>query len=393
MNEIVKITLIGEDPLVLEDELSFISDIDGVSIELITSSRIIEEIVKFSQHDNSIAIINLSKNGINELQALRQVDNKKAIIVLIGEPNNIDLLSQAIRTGIRDYINYNEYKKELYSVILRIKKDLSNTNSSKNARIIAVVNAKGGSGASFIASNIAAFLARKKNIKTLLADFDLQFGTIGFNFEMVPKYTINDVLSSIDNLDSESLQSYISKYNDNLSLLLPSDSNITFPGEIVSSDLKQLIMMLKKNYDQIIIDLPKIIDPLSTVILDQADQIALVIQQGLVDFRNVLRLVKILNKELDIPIDKICIVINRYDSKNRLQINDYKKIINYGDVFTITNDFERVINATDRGIPLFNTPDKYKIFEDLGVLAKNLTKLEYEKEDNGIFQLVRKLFS
>jgi pilus assembly protein CpaE len=220
MNEIVKINLIGEDPLVLEDELSFISDIDGVSIELITSSRIIEEIVKFSQHDNSIAIINLSKNGINELQALRQVDNKKAIIVLIGEPNNIDLLSQAIRTGIRDYINYNEYKKELYSVILRIKKDLSNTNSSKNARIIAVVNAKGGSGASFIASNIAAFLARKKNIKTLLADFDLQFGTIGFNFEMVPKYTINDVLSSIDNLDSESLQSYISKYNDNLSLLL-----------------------------------------------------------------------------------------------------------------------------------------------------------------------------
>jgi pilus assembly protein CpaE len=210
---------------------------------------------------------------------------------------------------------------------------------------------------------------------------------------MVPKYTINDVLSSIDNLDSESLQSYISKYNDNLSLLLPSDSNITFPGEIVSSDLKQLIMMLKNNYDQIIIDLPKIIDPLSTVILDQADQIALVIQQGLVDFRNVLRLVKILNKELDIPIDKICIVINRYDSKNRLQINDYKKIINYGDVFTITNDFERVINATDRGIPLFNTPDKYKIFEDLGVLSKNLTKLEYEKEDNGIFQLVRKLFS
>ena len=393
MNEIVKINLIGEDPLVLEDELSFISNIDGVSIELITSSRIIEEIVKFSQHDNSIAIINLSKNGINELQALRQVDNKKAIIVLIGEPNNIDLLSQAIRTGIRDYINYNEYKKELYSVILRIKKDLSNTNSSKNARIIAVVNAKGGSGASFIASNIAAFLARKKNIKTLLADFDLQFGTIGFNFEMVPKYTINDVLSSIDNLDSESLQSYISKYNDNLSLLLPSDSNITFPGEIVSSDLKQLIMMLKNNYDQIIIDLPKIIDPLSTVILDQADQIALVIQQGLVDFRNVLRLVKILNKELDIPIDKICIVINRYDSKNRLQINDYKKIINYGDVFTITNDFERVINATDRGIPLFNTPDKYKIFEDLGVLSKNLTKLEYGKEDNGIFQLVRKLFS
>lgn len=393
MNETVKINLIGEDHLILEDELSVISDIDGISIELITSSRIIEDIIKFSQHDNSMAIINLSKNGLNELQALRQVDNKKAIIVVIGEPNNIDLLSQAIRTGVRDYINYNEYKKELQSVILRAKKDLSITNSSRDARIIAIVNAKGGSGASFIASNIAAFLSRKKNVKTLLADFDLQFGTIGFNFEMVPKYTINDALSSIDNLDSESLQSYISKYNDNLSLLLPSDSNITFPGEIVSSDLKQLIMMLKKNYDQIIIDLPKIIDPLSTVILDQADQIALVIQQGLVDLRNVLRLVKILNKELDIPIDKICIVINRYDSKNRLQINDYKKIINYGDVYTVTNDFERVINATDRGIPLFNTPDKYKIFEDLGVLAKNLTKLEYEKEDNGIFQLVRKLFS
>lgn len=393
MNEIIKINLIGEDRLILEDQLSCLSDIDSVSIELIISSTIIGDIIKFSQHDNSIAIINLSKDGVNELQALRQVDNKKAIIVVIGEPNNIDLLSQAIRTGIRDYINYNEYKKELHSVILRVKKDLSNINSSKNARLIAVINAKGGSGASFIASNIAAFLSRKKNVKTLLADFDLQFGTIGFNFETVPKYTINDALNSIDSLDNESLISYITKYNDNLSLLLPSDADINFPGEIVSSDLKKLIIMLKNNYDQIIIDLPKLIDPLSTVVLDQADQIALVIQQGLVDFRNVLRFVKILTKELDIPTDKICIVINRYDSKNRLQINDYKKIINYGDVFTITNDFERVINATDRGIPLFNTPDKYRIFEDLGILAKNLTKLEYEKEDNGIFQLVRKLFS
>ncbi|MFI3189653.1 hypothetical protein BCS42_05430 [Crenothrix sp. D3] len=382
----INLVLIGDDERILEKQLSILSYAHDTKSKIICSKSIIDSISKHTQDEHSIVIINLTTNGLQELQFLNNIDSKKSAIIIIGDQQNIELLSQAIRAGVKDFIDYRDFESKLDGVFCNIKKSISHVYNKNNVKQLnAIINAKGGSGASFIASNVAYTLSKEANLKVALVDLDLQFGSLGLNFDKVPKYSIAEALNAIEDLDSISLEAYMSKYNENLSLLLPSPADILLPGEINVSYLQRLLELLKINYSQTVVDLPRLIDPVSSMIMEQADQVTLVVQQNLAQFRDGRRLIHILNKDLDIPLDKISIVINRYDPKNSLRIEDLKNIVNHNKVYTIANDFERVASASNLGIPLCESSPNSKIAQDIKELAKNLGKVEFQEKRKSLF--------
>lgn len=390
----INLVLIGADEFILEKQLSIVSYSGDIKSKVIFSKKIIDSISKNTQQDNSIVIINLTDNGLKELQALNEIDGKKASIVIIGDHKNIELLSLALRAGVKDFIDYHDYESKLDGVFCNIKKSISNTCGNGNVRRLnAIINAKGGSGASFIASNVAYILSKNTDSKVALVDLDFQFGSIGLNFDKTPKYTISEALNSIDDLDSVSLEAYMSKYNENLSLLLPSPADILLPGEINVSNLNRMLELLQVNYSRIVVDLPRLIDPVSSMIMEQADHITLVIQQSLAQFRDGRRLIQILNKDLDIPLDRISIVANRYDPKNSLRIDDLKNMVKHDNVYMIANDFERVANASNLGVPLCESSANSKIAHDLKELAKSLGKVEFEDKGKNVLQRFKTFLS
>lgn len=389
----INLVLIGADELVLAKQRSILSYSGDIKSKVICSKTLTDSIGKQVQDENSIVIINLTANGLKELQVLNDIDGKKSAIVIIGDQNNVELLSQAIRAGVKDFIDCNDYENKLDGVFCNIKKNIAPAYSNNTKRLNAVINAKGGSGASFIASNVAYALSKDTGLKVALVDLDFQFGSIGLNFDKIPKYTITEALNAIEDLDSISLEAYTSKYNENLSLLLPSPSDILLPGEINVSSLKAMLELLKINYSQIVVDLPRLIDPVSSMIMEQADQITLVIQQSLVQFRDGRRLIQILNKDLDITLDRISIVVNRYDPKNSLRIDDLKNMVKHDNVYMIANDFERVANASNLGVPLCESSPGSKIARDLKELARNLGKVEFEGERKHLLNRFRAFLS
>lgn len=388
----INLVLIGTDELAIKKQLSILSNSGNIKNKVICNKAIIDAINKHAQDENSIVIINLTENGLKELQVLNNVVGKKAAIIIIGDQKNIELLSLAIRVGVKDFIDYKNYEEKLIGVFFNIKKDITSITSSTK-RLNAIINAKGGNGASFIASNIAYVLSKNTELKVALVDLDFQFGSIGLNFDITPKYTIIEALNTIDDLDSVSLEAYMSKYNENLSLLLPSPSDILLPGEINVSNLNRMLELLKINYSQIVVDLPRLIDPVSSMIMEQADHITLVIQQSLAQFRDGRRLIQILNKDLDIPLDRISIVANRYDQKNSLRIEDLKNMVKHDKVYIIANDFERVANASNLGVPLCESSANSKIAHDLKALAGNLGKVEFENKSKNVLGRFRTFLS
>ncbi|MDD2659474.1 MAG: AAA family ATPase [Methylococcales bacterium] len=390
----INLVLIGDNEFTLEKQLAILSYSGDINSKVICSKTIIDSISKHTQDENCIAIINLTVNGLKELQFLNDIDGKKASIIIVGEHNNVDLLSQAIRAGVKDFIDYNDYEDKLDGVFCNIKKNIAHSYNQNNVkRLNAVINAKGGSGASFIASNVAYVLSKDSRLKVALADLDLQFGSTGLNFDKVPKYTLTDALNAVDDLDSISLEAYMSKYNENLSLLLPSPSDILLPGEINIANLKKLLELLRINYSQIVVDLPRLIDAVSIAILEEADQIALVLQQSLAQFRDGRRWIQILNKDMDVPLDKITIVVNRYDPKSSLRIEDLKNIVNHDHVYTVANDFERVASASNLGVPLCESSPNSKIAHDLKELARILGKVEFDVGKKNLFSRFKSFFS
>src|SRR5260370_3496320 len=86
-------------------------------------------------------------------------------------------------------------------------------------RIVAVVGAKGGVGASTIAHNIAWATARDLKLDTVIADLDLGYGTAGLDFNQDPAQGIADAVFSPDSIDTGFMDRLMSKCTDQLSLL------------------------------------------------------------------------------------------------------------------------------------------------------------------------------
>lgn len=393
MTEKLNLVLIGTDELTLKRQQAIFAPLKGIKVKSVCSRTIIDVIGKHIQHENHIVVVNLTANGLGELQAVHAVHGKKASIVAIGDQNNVELLSLAIRAGVKDFVDDKQYEHTLHGVIANIGKNIGRGGGGNTKRLNAFINAKGGSGASFVASNVAYVLAKEADLKVALADFDFQFGSVGLIFDKSPKYTIGEALQAINELDAISLEAYLVKYNQNLGLLLPSQSDILLPGEIDLPGLKTMLELLQLSYSRIIVDLPRLIDPVSSMIMEQADHITLVVQQSLVQFRDGQRLIQILNKDLDIPLDRIAVVVNRYDPKHSLRIDDLQGMVKHDKVFTIANDFERVAGALNLGVPLCESAPNSKIARDVKAVAKHLGMVEFENEKKPLLGRFRALLS
>ena len=86
-------------------------------------------------------------------------------------------------------------------------------------RIIAVVGAKGGVGASTVAHNISWAIARDLSLDTVVTDLDLAFGTAGLDFNQDPPQGVADAVFSPDRIDTAFVDRLLSKCTDHLSLL------------------------------------------------------------------------------------------------------------------------------------------------------------------------------
>jgi pilus assembly protein CpaE len=210
----INLVLIGDDEPTLEKQLSILAYSGDIKSKIICSKNIVDSISKHTQDENSIVIINLTTNGLKELQFLNSIEDRKAAIIIVGDQKDVEVLSQAIRSGVKDFIDFREYEDKLDGIFTNIKKSIAHIyNSSNVRRFNAILNVKGGGGASFIASNVAYVLSKDAHLKVALVDLDFQFGSIGHNFDKVPKYTLTEALDAIDDLDSISLEAYMSKYN------------------------------------------------------------------------------------------------------------------------------------------------------------------------------------
>ncbi len=388
MPEKINLVLVGAEQSVLDKQLTLLSVQDASHCKVMCN-RTLNGFLDLNHLDEqTILVVNLTPNGSKELSFLETLPAKKAAIIIVGDQSNTALLSQALRLGVKDFIDFETYQDK-FSVVIETTKNnmISLVNSTENKRMNVIVNAKGGSGASFIASNVAYLLANEAKVKVALLDLDMQFGTIGLNFDRNPQYKFMEVLESLGDLDAYSLEAYITKYTQNLSLVLPSPSEVILPGEVDVKKMLKLLELLKVNYHQIVIDIPRLIDPVSNMVMQNADFIVLVVQQGLVQFRDAKRWVHILNKDLEVPLEKIILVINRYDSNNSMRISDLKEMVNHDGIYTVANDFERVAKASDVGVPLCQSFPHAKISKDLKLLAKNLSGINFYETKKNLFNL------
>ncbi|MET4800965.1 AAA family ATPase [Bradyrhizobium sp. LB11.1] len=166
---------------------------------------------------NVIVLESDARNDLlNGLDQLATVCDAGTRVVVIGRINDVMLYRELVRRGVSDYVLA---PVGAIDVVRSICNLFSAPEAKAVGRIIAVVGAKGGVGASTISHNVAWAIARDLAMDAVVADLDLAFGTAGLDYNQDPPQGIADAVFSPDRVDTAFIDRLLSKCTDHLSLL------------------------------------------------------------------------------------------------------------------------------------------------------------------------------
>jgi pilus assembly protein CpaE len=153
---------------------------------------------------------------IASLDQLAEVCDPGTRVMVIGRTNDVLLYRELVRRGVSDYLISPIGAIQVVRAICGL---FSAPDAKPVGRVIAVVGAKGGVGASTVAHNIAFSIARDLMLDSVVTDLDLAFGTAGLDFNQDPTQGIADAVFSPDRIDTAFVDRLLAKCTDHLSLL------------------------------------------------------------------------------------------------------------------------------------------------------------------------------
>src|SRR6202451_3872494 len=150
------------------------------------------------------------------LDQLASVCDSGTRVIVIGRINDVTLYRELVRRGVSDYVIA---PINALDVVRSVCGLFSAPEAKAVGRIIAIVGAKGGVGASTIAHNVAWAIARDLAMDSVVADLDLAFGTAGLDYNQDPPQGIAEAVFAPERVDAVLVDRLLSKCADNLSLL------------------------------------------------------------------------------------------------------------------------------------------------------------------------------
>lgn len=223
------------------------------------------------------------------------------------------------------------------------------SDAALHSGMTAFVSPKGGAGAASIAGATAHALASALHTPTLLLDLDTQFGAQYLNLDLHPTLGLKEALESMDDLGRLTISSYVAHHSSGLHILGALPAQMLIPGDIDPERLRRLLHILQQHYEQIIIDLPCMIDPVFNVIVENVRHLVLVVQQDFQNIRNGQKLLNILHNDLQIPDSRISLIINRYEDHGSIKIMDIERALQMQAMAVIPSDFRAVNGAANLG--------------------------------------------
>ena len=135
---------------------------------------------------------------------------------MIGSASDIAPYRELVRRGVSDYV---VGPVQTLDVVRSICGLFYASEAVAVGRVIAVVGAKGGVGASTVAHNVAWAIARDLALDSVVIDLDLAFGTAGLDYNQDPVQGIANAVFSPDRPDTAFIERLLAKCTDRLSLL------------------------------------------------------------------------------------------------------------------------------------------------------------------------------
>lgn len=347
-----------------------------------------------------VALISTNLKPVDGFQTLQQMIARvpgvgAALVALNPAPEDF---RRALRAGARDLIEVPVTRETLLGAISaaadvsRSKrtalKDIAERAAKQDqiAKRIVVFSTKGGTGKTFVATNLAAGLVSAGN-RVALVDLDLQFGDVAVALGLVPERTLYDLVQTYADFDLTLLQDFMLKHSSGLHVL-PAPLYPDQADKITVKDVGAILQVVQKGYDFVIVDTPPFFEDRILHVLDWADQILLIASMDLPSVKNI-KTTFSTHGLMTYPPEKLRVIMNRADSKVGLDLDAVREHLGRPVDTTISSSIE-VPRALNAGELVLLTKPRAKVAQELYGLVGLIQGMNghglEEKRRSGLFR-------
>jgi len=326
----------------------------------------------------NVLFVDLSESGdpLNDINALAEVCEPGTVVIASGQVNDVRLYRDLVASGIQDYLlkpfSLDQLRETLTQAqaVFNAPKHVD-ASADRPHMMAAVIGARGGVGASTIATSLAWLFGDRSNRSTALLDLDVHFGTGALALDLEPGRGLTDAIDNPSRIDGLFIERAMVRANDKLAVL-SAEAPISQPLMSDGSAFFQLQEEMRQAFECTIIDLPRNMLVQHPHLLHDVQATIVVAELTLAAARDVIRILSWLKSNA--PQTKIFVVANRVPVTGVPEVNrkDFETSIERKIDLVIPLDQKLAAQAAKLGKPLAEAGKGAKTTQALVELAQRV---------------------
>jgi pilus assembly protein CpaE len=307
-----------------------------------------------------VDIRNDASSGLATIERLR-AGHEGTPIFAIAAAAESDLILQAMRAGANEFFPWDtggatassRAMEESFNGAVRrtaARREASSAGGRQPCVTHVFLGAKGGAGTTTVAVNCAVELARLSKRPTVIVDLKPCLGEVALFLGVRPRFTVLDAIENLHRLDKDFLKELVAKHKSGLDILSGSES-FDRPNAHDSAAIEELMRVLGKVYEYIVIDAGNMINASAVAALYAAETVFLVTNPDVPSIRNAQRLIDRV-RQLGAGSERVKILLNRVSDQHLIAPKQIETALGYGIHHTFPSDYRTVSEALNSGVPL-----------------------------------------
>ena len=256
------------------------------------------------------------------LDILADKVNPHCKVIVTGKIDTMRFYKWLLDIGIHEYLLQPLTEEQLTAALDKGAVHHATGSNPQLKKLVAVIGARGGAGATTIATNLAAIFAEEQQLTTALIDLDPHFGSAALSLDLEPSRGMRDALEKPDRVDGLFLDRVMISPFAGLSIFAAEEplQEIMKPQDNAGP---LIFTALAEKANIVVADLPRQMNPLTRYALAHADAVIIVAQPQLADLRDVLRIRDYIVEQLKRPVPHL--FINGEGRTQELNLGDIAK--------------------------------------------------------------------
>ncbi|MBO7454587.1 MAG: AAA family ATPase [Alphaproteobacteria bacterium] len=296
-----------------------------------------------------IVDVSNSELPLGDIEKIKEFSAPNISIIVIGSRDEVGLFRDLKEAGVVDYI-----VKPLGNILLRraIEQATGVKNEvQKEGKLIHVMSATGGAGATTVVANVGWLLANRRFKRTLIMDLDFLYGTANLLLDVKTENAYLDILESPDKIDDYFTETILRKCTQRL-YYLGGLCDLVRGVQVDIDAFETLMTILKKQFNYILVDAQRDQNEINKISMKKADCFIIMVEMTMASAQNAARLLEFLlikhsNKKIIIIDNK-----NGLSSAGAIAKESFEEVISRKIDYVMPLDETITLAAANIGQPL-----------------------------------------